>query len=144
MRWFAGLDGGASKTSVRATDEQGQLLGEGHSGPGSLTVGVAIAADNARMALSQALASVQGHIGDCRMVCGLAGHRQEEQRRQFETLLSDCGDLEVTSDGYAALLGAHGGDNWWDRYCRNGQCRSCDGRERIVPSGRRLGTSCWR
>lgn len=109
MKWFAGLDGGASKTSVRVTDEQGNLVGEGHSGPGSLTVGVEIAADNARVALSQALASSQGEISDCRLVCGLAGHRQDERRRHFETLLSDCGELEVTSDGYAALLGAHSG-----------------------------------
>jgi glucosamine kinase len=104
---FAGLDGGASKTRVRVTDRAGAVVGEGASGPGSLTIGVETAALSVRSALAQALAGVG--VGKCLLVCGLAGSRQAERRRRFEDLLADVGQLEVISDGFAALLGAHQG-----------------------------------
>lgn len=109
MSVFAGLDGGASKTRVRVVDERGALIGEGLAGPGSLTISPEAAASNARLALEQALRGSGRTLADCRLVCGLAGHRQSARRTIFEDLLSDAGNLEVISDGYAALLGAHGG-----------------------------------
>lgn len=107
--FFAGLDGGASKTRVRVTDDVGEVVGEGVSGPGSLTIGVEAAARSVRAALAQALAGTGVGVAECHLVCGLAGNRQAGRRRQFEDLLADVGQLEVISDGFAALLGAHRG-----------------------------------
>jgi glucosamine kinase len=39
----------------------------------------------------------------------MAGHRHPEMRKAFEREVADFGGLEVISDGYAALLGAHQG-----------------------------------
>lgn len=106
---FAGLDGGASKTRVRVIDVEGRVIGEGVAGPGSLTLSPEMAADNCRQALTTALAGSAVELASCRLVCGVAGHRQTEKRLKFERRLSDVAALEVISDGYAALLGAHRG-----------------------------------
>ncbi|MEZ5933346.1 MAG: BadF/BadG/BcrA/BcrD ATPase family protein [Alphaproteobacteria bacterium] len=106
---FAGIDGGGTRTRARVIDPGGHLIGEGAAGPGSLTLSPEMAADNCRQALAQALAPSGIEIGRCRMVCGVAGHRQNAKRLVFERRLADVGALEVISDGYAALLGAHHG-----------------------------------
>lgn len=109
LRAFVGIDGGASKTRALAVDADGRLIGEGAAGPGSLTLSPEVAADNCRRALQEALNGSGIEPASCRLVCGLAGHRQEARRMIFEERLGDVGSLEVMSDGYAALLGAHGG-----------------------------------
>jgi glucosamine kinase len=109
MPLLAGLDGGASRTRVRVTDEAGRVVGQGEAGPGSLTAGAETAARNARAALEQALSATGGRLLSCILVCGLAGHRQLGRRARFERFLAGSARLEVISDGYAALLGAHGG-----------------------------------
>jgi glucosamine kinase len=107
IRLLAGLDGGASKTRVRVIDVEGRLVGEGRAGPGSLTLSPELAARNGLIALQEALAGSGVELGACRMACGLAGSRQDEKRHTFERLLRDVGKVDVISDGYAALLGAH-------------------------------------
>lgn len=109
MSLFAGIDGGASKTRARIVDASGALIGEGNTGPGSLTISPELAAANARKALEQALMGSGFALADCRLVCGLAGHRQLERCALFKDLMSDVEAIEVISDGYAALLGAHDG-----------------------------------
>ena len=109
IRVFAGLDGGGTRTRARVVDLDGRRIGEGVAGPGSLTLSPRIAAENCRQALQQALAGSGIELGACQIVCGLAGHRQSAKRRAFEQELADIGALEVISDGYAALLGAHQG-----------------------------------
>lgn len=109
MSLFAGLDGGASKIRARVVDASGSLIGEGLAGPGSLTISPEFAATNARSALEQALEGSRRSLGECRLVCGLAGHRQQAARSTFEDKFNDVASIEVVSDGYAALLGAHGG-----------------------------------
>lgn len=109
MSLFAGLDGGASKSRVRVVDAAGAVVGEAVTGPGSLTLGPDIAAGNVRQALERALTG-SGHGPEaCRLVCALAGHRQPARRAAFEHMMQDVGSIEVIADGYAALLGAHGG-----------------------------------
>lgn len=106
---FAGVDGGATKTRARVTALDGNLIGEGTAGPGSLTLSPEIAAANCRDAFMQALDRCGIEPDACSVVCGMAGHRHPEMRMAFEECLIDLGELEVVSDGYAALLGAHGG-----------------------------------
>lgn len=110
IRAFVGLDGGASKTKVLAIDVDGRPIGEGVAGPGSLTLCPKKAARNCRQAVRDALAGSGIELNSCRLVCGLAGHRQLARRLAFEQHLDDVGSLEVMSDGYAALLGAHHGE----------------------------------
>lgn len=109
MSLFAGLDGGASKSRVRVVDAAGRVVGEAVAGPGSLTLGPDIAAGNVREALERALAGSGHGLEACRLVCALAGHRQQARCVAFEHMLQDIGSIEVIADGYAALLGAHGG-----------------------------------
>ena len=108
-RAFAGVDGGATTTRVRVIDVDGGLIGEATAGPGSLTLSPAAAAQNCRDALAQALAGSGLGLDCCRLVCGVAGHRHPARRAAFELCLQDLGGLDVISDGYAALLGAHRG-----------------------------------
>jgi glucosamine kinase len=109
MSLFAGVDGGASKTRARVVDASGALVGEGSAGPGSLSISAEQTALNARAAVCQALEGSGHTFADCRLVAGLAGHRQPEKRLIFAERLQEAAALEVISDGYAALLGAHGG-----------------------------------
>jgi glucosamine kinase len=109
IRAFAGVDGGATKTRARVITSDGGLIGEGIAGPGSLTLSPDSAAANCRSALMNALGGSGIELAVCRVACGMAGHRHPERREVFEDLLSDLGELEVISDGYAALLGAHQG-----------------------------------
>ena len=109
FRAFVGVDGGATKTRARAVTLDGDLIGEGVAGPGSLTLSPDIAAANCRAALLQALGASGLTPKTCRVVCGMAGHRQPKKRQAFEHQLADLRELEVISDGYAALLGAHHG-----------------------------------
>jgi glucosamine kinase len=90
-------------------DASGALVGEGQAGPGSLTISAERTAENARLALGQALAGSGCDLGDCRLVAGLAGNRQAGKLALFVDHLAELEALEVISDGYAALLGAHGG-----------------------------------
>lgn len=106
---FAGIDGGASKTRARVVDVDGHVIGEGVAGPGSLTLSPETAAANCRRALHAALAGSGMTIASCRLVCGMAGHRHPGKRKGFEQGVAGVGSLEVISDGYAALLGAHRG-----------------------------------
>jgi len=109
ITFTAGLDGGASKTRLRVVDVEGCLVGEAVAGPGSLTLSPELAASNCLSALEQALSGSGVEIGACRMTCGVAGSRQHEKRLLFERSLRNVGRIEVISDGYAALLGAHCG-----------------------------------
>lgn len=109
IRAFAGIDGGGTRTTARVIDGGGRRIGEGDAGPGSLTLSPATAALHCRQALQRALADSGVALASCRVVCGVAGQRQDAKRKTFEQALSEIGDLEVISDGYAALLGAHRG-----------------------------------
>lgn len=107
---FVGIDGGATKTRARVIAPDGSLIGEGMAGPGSLTLSPEIASANCRDALRSALGRCGLKPSACRVVCGMAGHRHPERRLAFAGRLIDLGEVEVISDGYAALLGAHQGD----------------------------------
>lgn len=74
MTHFLAVDGGGTKTQVILANEQGQQLGEGWSGPTSLTAtSVGAASFNLREAVRQALESVSSEVEIAAMVMGLAG-----------------------------------------------------------------------
>lgn len=74
MRYFLAIDGGGSKTQALCADENGQVVGEGISGPTSLAVTNAGAAGfNLREALRQATEKIPPNSEFATAAMGLAG-----------------------------------------------------------------------
>jgi glucosamine kinase len=110
---FIGVDGGATKTLVRVEDGQGNLLGEGKSGPSNVRLSVEMTWESILSAigeafraanLSLALNSYNLYVG-----CGLAGTQVPSSRDRFLNTPHPFAQLMVESDGYTSCLGAHGG-----------------------------------
>ncbi|WP_375263114.1 BadF/BadG/BcrA/BcrD ATPase family protein [Palleronia sp.] len=104
------IDGGGSGTRLRAIGVDGTTLAEAASGPSSLTLGVEQAWSNVASGLD-ALASATGaDLTTARLVCGFAGGRSPERQAQFRAMGGQsCADIVIVTDGFASLLGAHGG-----------------------------------
>lgn len=74
MKYVLAVDGGGTKTQVLCADEQGQVVGEGFSGPTSLTAtSVGAASFNLREAIRQAMEKIGEQAEVACMVMGLAG-----------------------------------------------------------------------
>ena len=104
------LDGGGTGTRLRALGPDGETLSEAAAGPSSLTLGVAQAWRNVSAGLAD-LARDTGRAPRARrLVCGLAGGRSPERQAAFRDLARDTVDhVVIVTDGFASLLGAHGG-----------------------------------
>jgi glucosamine kinase len=112
---FIGVDGGATKCTVRVEDGAGQLLGRETSGPANIRLSPYDAWQSIYAALKKILPplgiefankSYQFHAG-----MGLAGC---EIREAYQTFLGQAtlfDTLIVSSDAHAACLGAHGGND---------------------------------
>ena len=109
---FIGIDGGATSTRLRLENADGSLCADATAGPSSLTLGVESAWRNIKSALDDALARTglpSGSLGKAIVAAGLAGSRTPKRRRTFLAVAPEFGGLHVYSDGYVALIGAHGG-----------------------------------
>ncbi|MEZ5825950.1 MAG: BadF/BadG/BcrA/BcrD ATPase family protein [Geminicoccaceae bacterium] len=109
MVHFVGIDAGASNLRLRIENAAGDVVGESWGRPASLTQGAERAAASIRDAIIQALFGTNLTIDQCAIGCGIAGCRQEALKRRVCNLLADAASITLISDGYAALLGAHGG-----------------------------------
>lgn len=102
------IDGGGTGTRLRALGADGATVAQATSGPSSLTLGVEQAWRNVAAGLD-ALGNGSDPTG-ARLVCGLAGGRSPERQAQFRALGRDTStDIVIVTDGFASLLGAHGG-----------------------------------
>ncbi len=115
MEYYLGIDSGGSKTAALITNSDGQELGIGLGGPGSLAI-----QDEAELRHSL-LQSIRGALKlagiplDMRYksVCvGIAGYSAEQKRASYfqmlqETLLSEC--YRIEPDYLTAYWGASGG-----------------------------------
>ncbi|MDY6785916.1 MAG: BadF/BadG/BcrA/BcrD ATPase family protein [Cyanobacteriota bacterium] len=112
---FIGVDGGATKTLVRVEDSQGNLLGEGKSGPSNVRLSVEMTWESILSALGEAFR--QAHLSLDRdsynfyVGCGLAGTQVPEARDRFLNTPHPFAQLIVESDGYTSCLGAHNGND---------------------------------
>jgi N-acetylglucosamine kinase-like BadF-type ATPase len=80
MAYFLAIDGGGSKTQVICTDESGQVVGEGFSGPTSLAVTNAGAASfNLKEAIRQAVEKLPPEVAIEKVAMGLAGMDTPEE-----------------------------------------------------------------
>ena len=110
-----GVDGGGTGTRVRMVHSNGRLLGEGHSGPSGLTQGIDQAWTHIRLAIVTAiqasnLAGLELPVpGNTALGLGLAGANNPQLHRQFVLANPGYRRLELESDAYTSLLGAHGG-----------------------------------
>jgi len=110
--WRLGVDGGGTHTRLRLCDTQGHPLGEGLAGPSALGQG----AEQAWTAIGDALADAAARAGvatpdwrDCALGLGLSGAASPPRAQAFLAAAPACALLALDTDGFAALLGAHGG-----------------------------------
>jgi glucosamine kinase len=110
---FAGIDAGGSHCRVRLEDENGTLLGEGHSGAANLGLGWPQVEANVWQALNAALlqagldnrAYTRLHVGAGFAGAHLAGLKATALKWQHP-----FASWHVTTDLHAACYGAHGGE----------------------------------
>lgn len=112
VRWLVGVDGGGTHTRVRLTDPQGRRTGQGRAGPSALGQGVAQAWRHVQQALvqaAQAAGTPPPAWHDCAVGAGLSGAQLPQQAADFLGADPGCAALVLDTDGFAGLLGAHGG-----------------------------------
>ncbi len=94
MNYLLAVDGGGTKTNVICADEQGQVVGEGLSGPTNLTAtSVGAASFNLREGIRQATEKLPEGWRVTKMVMGLAGvdtqAETDNARKVFGEVLQD-------------------------------------------------------
>ncbi len=97
MNYYLAIDGGGTKTQVLCADENGEVVGEGLSGPTSLTVVNSGAAGFAlREAIRQATENLPPGFVVTRLVMGLAGLDTPEEISKAESSFKQVlTDIEV-------------------------------------------------
>ena len=115
--FFIGIDGGGTKCRARLEDVDGNVLGEGVSGPANIMrdsdLAKASIVDAINIAISNAgnaNTSEQISLSRCVVGAGLAGANIESARQQFEQWQHPFYSLHVLSDLHAACVGAHNGN----------------------------------
>jgi len=112
MRYLIGVDGGGTLTRACVAGPDGRVLAVGAAGPSALGQGTAQAWSNVSLAIDRAFhaaAMASWHVGECAIGLGLAGAIVESRRREFVEAAPPFAALELASDGYTMLLGAHAG-----------------------------------
>jgi len=109
MRFFCGIDGGATKTSCLIADESGQIIGLGLSKSSNISiVGVKTMLDNVKMALDKAVKEAGIATGQVDLIfVATAGGGSECRRRLIGQSLRKLGfsnRVYVDSDATAALM----------------------------------------
>lgn len=113
MKYFIGVDGGASKTAALVVDEQGQPLGSGVAGPSNhLRVGIEQATRNIERAVNIAMVEAGIAIRQVEYAyCGIAGSDHPVHRQRVIDSLKiffPRGNFIVDTDARIALTGAVG------------------------------------
>jgi N-acetylglucosamine kinase-like BadF-type ATPase len=111
--YFAGIDGGGTKTAAAIVEPSMIVLGEGLSGPSNhLRVGTDEAVRNISSALHQALSSAGLRPDDLEFTyCGIAGSDHPLHRQKLVDALRDvfpAGNFTVDSDARVALTAGVG------------------------------------
>lgn len=110
MVYYLAVDGGGTKTDVLCADEQGQIVGEGHSGPTNLTAtNVGAASFNLREAVRQATEHLPQGWQVQKLSMGLAGMdtplEEAQATKVFRDVLSHLpiADFQLVNDIVIAL-----------------------------------------
>lgn len=109
-RYFLGIDGGGTKTSVLCVDEQSRVVGEGLSGPTNLTsTSVGAASLSLREGIRQAIENLPPEAELVRVVMGLAGLDSEAEHESAVKIFREVtqhfriGELSLLNDSEIAL-----------------------------------------
>jgi glucosamine kinase len=112
IRYLAGIDGGGTATRACLVSCAGEQLGFATAGPSALGQGVDQAWRNVLAALEGAFRAAdiaRWQRAQCALGLGLAGAIVPAQRREFLARAEGFRHVELASDGYTMLLGAHAG-----------------------------------
>lgn len=92
LSYYLGVDGGGSKTLAAVIDAQGQLIGRAITGCGNHQLGEALAEQNIREAVNQALGQAQLQKADIAFAMfGLAGADREADFQVLRPMIASLG-----------------------------------------------------
>ncbi len=113
--FYIGVDGGASKCSVRIEDDQGRLIGQTTTGPANIRLSMVDswrAIDTAIQIILQPLGiSINNPDYAFHAGMGLAGCELSDAHQAFITHPHFFQTLTVVSDAHTACIGAHAGED---------------------------------
>lgn len=114
QNYFVGVDGGGTKCKARLENEQGELLGEGLSGPcnpaQSADTAFASIIEATTLALEAASMSAT-KISNLNVCLGLAGVNVTRYREIAQSWIFPFKRTHITTDLHIACLGAHAGQD---------------------------------
>ena len=139
-QFFIGIDGGASSCRARLRDVEGNLLGEGLSGPANIHLDLDLAKDSIRAASRAAIRAAgldervlhRAHAG-----LGLAGAGLRSACDRLRAGLNSFASTVVSTDAYIAWLGAHRGGNGGIVILGTGSCGLA------IVDGKRIDVGGW-
>ena len=139
-QFFIGIDGGASSCRARLRDVEGNLLGEGLSGPANIHLDLDLAKDSIRAASRAAIRAAgldervlhRAHAG-----LGLAGAGLRSACDRLCGGLNSFASTVVSTDAYIAWLGAHRGGNGGIVILGTGSCGLA------IVDGKRIDVGGW-
>lgn len=112
IQYLIGADGGGTGTRVRLARADGVELAQGSAGPSGLSLGI----DGAWTAVNAAIDAAFAAAGISRpdnsaiaLGAGLAGVHNRQQAQAFIAANPGFALLELETDAFTTLLGAHGG-----------------------------------
>ncbi len=112
MKYFLGIDGGGSGTRVVVADSHKNILAEAHGAPSALGQGI----EKSWSAIIEVASVCLGQItlgpidlSECAMGIGISGANNPVWKEEFLRQNPGLALIEVDTDGFTTLLGAHGG-----------------------------------
>jgi glucosamine kinase len=138
--FFIGIDGGASSCRARLRDMDGNLLGEGSSGPANIHLDLELAIESIRIASRAAVQAAgldESALRRAQAGLGLAGAGLRSACDRLLSAPSPFASTEVASDAYVAWLGAHQGGDGGIAILGTGSCGMA------VVNGRRIDVGGW-
>ncbi|MBV8666409.1 MAG: ATPase [Burkholderiaceae bacterium] len=113
IEYLIGVDGGGTGTRVRVARPDGTEIGRGSAGPSGLMHGIVNAWNAVLAAIDQAFA--EAHItrpvlGKMAIGLGLAGVHNPQWAAEFVEKNPGFGAIDVETDAFCTLLGAHLGE----------------------------------
>lgn len=140
VEYLVGIDGGG--TSTRAVlSRMGEVVGHGHAGPSALGQGIAQAWRNVELAVRHAFQSAglaPARREQIALGAGLSGVSNRPWRAAFVAADPGYAHVELETDSFTMLLGAHGGQPGAILIAGTGSVA-----EALRPDGSRLTVGGW-
>jgi glucosamine kinase len=112
--FYLGVDGGGTGCRARIEDENGKVLGQGLSGPATTRLGTEAAWASISRACAAAIEEAGFGADELARIhagVGLAGIGRKGALVALQAIANPYADIAFVSDGTAACLGAHSGED---------------------------------